>query len=74
MWQTDHSSLVTPGEKPQPPSTWQIELMLFVGVLNTEEGNEVLEQFNEKTSGLKRTECSVKTINCVQGTLSVHWL
>jgi hypothetical protein len=71
MWQTDHSSFVKPDEGPQPPSTWQIELGSLVDVLKTEEGNQVLELFYDKTSGLKRTECPVDSIQRVQGKCSL---
>ncbi len=67
LWQSDYSSFVIPDEKPQPPSAWQMHLRPFVDVLNTEECTEVLELIYEKTSGLKSTECSVESIQRVQG-------
>lgn len=67
LWQTDSSSFVTRDEKPQPPSTWQMDRGPFVDVLNTEEGTNVLELFYERTSGLKPTECPVESIQRVQG-------
>ena len=67
LWQTDYSSVVIPNEKPQPPSTWQMHLGPFVDVLNTEEGTHVIESFYDQISGLKPTECSVESIQRVQG-------
>ena len=67
LWQTDYSSFVIPDDKPQSPSFWQMHLGPFVDVLNTEEGTDVIESFYDQLSGLKPTECSVESIQRVQG-------
>ncbi|KAL7531101.1 hypothetical protein ACHAXR_003845, partial [Thalassiosira sp. AJA248-18] len=59
IWRTDNSSFVSPDEEIYHPDTWQLNLGPFVNVLNTEEGNDVLDVFYDQSGGLKRSYCPV---------------
>ena len=69
IWRTDDTSFVSHEEKTPPPSTWHLNLGKFVGVLGTEEGNDVLNLFY-KSGGLQKSQCPVQYIQRVQGEIS----
>lgn len=67
IWKMDRSSFVHPGEsKVDPPDTWQTNTGQFVEVCNSEERDDVLNLFYNKSGGLKRQRCRLHSIQRVE--------